>query len=197
MQQNIKIAMWDFNHCDPKKCSGRKLARHKHLRTLKPYTKFPGLILSPLAEKAVSPADLSIVLERGICVVDCSWARIDEINFNRLHNGKQRLLPYLLAANPVNYGRPLKLTCAEAIAGSLVICGLREQAEKILSIFKWGEAFLDLNADFFEAYSKCTNSAEIVAAQESFMVKEERDERSMFPPGSSSEEEEEEEEKED
>lgn len=191
MQQNVKIAMWDFNHCDPKRCSGRKLARHKHLRTLKPYTKFPGLILSPLAEQAVSPADLDIVLERGICVVDCSWARIDEINFSRLHNGKQRLLPYLLAANPVNYGRPLKLTCAEAIAGSLVICGLREQAEKILSIFKWGEAFFEVNEQFFEAYSKCSNSAEIVEAQQSFMQRdeEEEDERSMFPPSSSSEEE--------
>lgn len=29
------VAMWDLNHCDPKKCSGRKLARHNLIKNLK------------------------------------------------------------------------------------------------------------------------------------------------------------------
>lgn len=29
------VAMWDLNHCDPKKCSGRKLSRHNLIKTLK------------------------------------------------------------------------------------------------------------------------------------------------------------------
>lgn len=32
---NFTVAMWDLNHCDPKKCSGRKLARHNLIKTLK------------------------------------------------------------------------------------------------------------------------------------------------------------------
>lgn len=32
---NFTVAIWDLNHCDPKKCSGRKLARHNLIKNLK------------------------------------------------------------------------------------------------------------------------------------------------------------------
>jgi pre-rRNA-processing protein TSR3 len=32
---DFNVAMWDLNQCDPKKCSGRKLARHRLIRNLK------------------------------------------------------------------------------------------------------------------------------------------------------------------
>lgn len=34
-EANFSVAMWDLNHCDPKKCSGRKLSRLRLIKTLK------------------------------------------------------------------------------------------------------------------------------------------------------------------
>lgn len=70
----IKLAMWDFNQCDPKRCSGRKLARFGMLKCLRLNQKFGGLILSPFGKKSVSPADREIVDKFGICAIDCNFS---------------------------------------------------------------------------------------------------------------------------
>ena len=57
-----------------------------------------------------------------------------------------RKLPNIVPANPVNSGKIGKLSTAEAIASALMICGNRSQAEKLMSVFKWGPAFLALNS---------------------------------------------------
>ena len=47
--------MWDMEHCDPKKCSGRKLAKFKLINTLKLGQKFNGIVLTPVGEQVRDP----------------------------------------------------------------------------------------------------------------------------------------------
>ena len=78
------------------------------------------------------------------------------------------MLPLLLAANPVNWGKPGKLSTVEALAASLVLMNQKEQARELLSKFRWGEGFLDLNKEPLQAYSEAKSSAELVALQFEF-----------------------------
>jgi pre-rRNA-processing protein TSR3 len=108
-----------------------------------------------------------------------------------------RLLPFFVAANPINYGKPCKLSCVEAIAAALYITGMKEQALWYLSKFSWGHSFIKLNEELLEAYAKCANSKEILEVQNAYLekVQKEKDERNFQPdwPSSSSSSEEDEE----
>tara|TARA_B100000925_G_scaffold33407_1_gene22158 strand:+ start:553 stop:816 length:264 start_codon:yes stop_codon:yes gene_type:complete len=78
------------------------------------------------------------------------------------------MLPILLAANPVNWGKPGRLSTIEAIAATLVLAGHDEQAEHILGCVRWGIRFLELNAEPLEAYSSARSSAELINLQFEF-----------------------------
>jgi len=156
---------------DPDKCTARRLERfdlvalHRSDRGT-PY----GVVLNPHAERALSPADAD--LDR-LVALDCSWESAGEAMFSL--SGRHRALPFLVAANPVNYGRPFRLTTVEALAAGLVILGHRAQAEEILEPFRWGETFLTLNEEPLRRYAACSDSAEVVAVQSEYLAAGESD----------------------
>lgn len=167
---SVPLAMWDFGQCDAKRCTGRKLSRLRVLKTLRTAQGWAGVVLTPTGKRTVSPQDAEIVKENGVCVVDCSWAALQDVPFQKLRTPEPRLLPYLVAANPVNYGKPWKLSCAEAIAAALFIAGLPEEAEKVMGCFKWGKSFLELNAELLDMYSRCKDGEEVIEAQNKYMA---------------------------
>ena len=147
MSFDIRILCFDQD--DPKKCTAKRLERfnlsdnHSTFKTLPPM----GLVLDPFSEKILSGVDIPLAEVGGIVGVDCSWNRASE-TFSRLRlmGLEPRRLPLVTPANPVNSGKVGKLTTAEAIASALLICKQPEQAQKMMSVFKWGPAFLKLNS---------------------------------------------------
>lgn len=171
----IHLAMWDFGQCDGKRCTGRKLCRLGYMKDMRVGQSFRGVVLSPMGERSVSAEDREHVIASGVSVIDCSWALIDSIPFSKLRGGFHRLLPFLVAANPVNYGRPLKLSCAEAAAATLYITGFKEEAEQVMSKFKWGHSFFEVNRTLLDRYAACANSAEVVKVQNDWIEECERE----------------------
>jgi pre-rRNA-processing protein TSR3 len=127
------------------------------------------VLLDPTADQAISPADRHIA-RFGVCVLDCTWTEVERL-FPLLKSKrmKGRALPYLLAANPVNYGRPFMLSSAEAFVAALYILGNREQAGEVAAKFKWGDTFLTLNHEPLEAYAAAKDSADVIRIQGDFM----------------------------
>jgi len=154
---------------DPKKCSARKLARFELATLHKTTRETPsGIVLNPFAEQALSPAD-SEAADRLIAL-DCSWETAEQEAFDL--GGVHRSLPFLVASNPVNYGTPFQLNTVEAFAGALVILGEREKAEEILSKFRWGDTFLELNAEPLRRYAACDDSAAVIDVQDDYLADE-------------------------
>lgn len=98
-----------------------------------------------MADIHLSPGDRDIVSQLGLAVVDCSWAELKASKFERLRARNTRLLPFMIATNPVKYGSPFTLSCAEAFAAALAITGYQHYAEAMMSQFNWGLHFLPMN----------------------------------------------------
>lgn len=122
------------------------------------------LLLDPRAS-VISPADKSWVT--SITALDCSWEFLDAINADRWQG--RRALPFLVAANPVNFGKPFTLTSVEALAAALVILGDKKQAEAILAKFNWGLHFLELNAEPLAEYAAAKDSEEVLKIQGEYL----------------------------
>ncbi|GAA5928310.1 ribosome biogenesis protein TSR3 [Sporobolomyces koalae] len=174
LTSRVPVAMWDFDHCDPKRCSGKKLARMQLMQDLRVGQKFQGIVMSPKGTQVVSPSDRSIVETLGVAVVECSWARLDEVPFQKIRSPHERMLPYVIATNPVNYGKPYKLNCVEAIAAALYITGFDEQADLLLSKFGWGHSFWEVNGRIIERYKTCDSPESVLEMQQAIVGEMER-----------------------
>ena len=159
---------------DPKKNTAVKLSKRRQLKLHEKFNRLPrkGIILEPLCGKVLGPEDHSLLLEEGGSLVglDCSWAQIEDsvskvMNQTKL---KPRTLPLLLAANPVNWGKPSKLTTAEALSAALYLVGEERQSRSLLAAFSWGEQFFVLNKEPLDAYRSASSSAELVDLQFEF-----------------------------
>lgn len=175
----IRMGMWDFAQCDPKRCSGRKLCRLKVIEEFRVGQKFRGIILTPSGTRVISPADKEIVKQSGLAVVDCSWAELEKVPFAKLPKGNERLLPFLVAANTVNYGKPYKLNCAEALIAGLLICGFKEDAQKLMDKFSYGEEFYRLNEALWEIYAACEDGEQVLKAQNEYLKKIDEEDAAM------------------
>ena len=61
-----------------------------------------------------------------------------------------------------------ELSTVEALAASLYLLGRVDQCKELLSKFRWGGRFLELNKEPLEAYAGAKSSAELVSLQFEF-----------------------------
>jgi len=162
----IPLYAYRDNSCDPRKCTVKKLERAGFLRIFSRLSQVPRntLLLDPTAEQALSPADRFV---RSITVLDCSWEVLDtgKVSSWRI----RRALPFLVAANPVNFGKTCKLSSVEAIAAALFIIGERARAEMLLSKVSWGIRFLEVNREPLDLYAAARDSTEVVTIQAAYL----------------------------
>lgn len=137
--------------------------------------KHSGVIISPNAKQTISPADRELMEQYGAAVVECSWARVKEVPWPKIGGKCERLLPYLVAANSVNYGKPWRLNCVEALGAAFYICGHPEWAEEVLSHFSYGQSFLDINSSILKRYAACQDEAEMKKTEEAWMARLEKE----------------------
>ncbi|MFQ6010577.1 MAG: DUF367 family protein [Nitrososphaerales archaeon] len=162
----MKVYVCLLKQDDPKKCTARKLAQKGHAIAIHSMKRLPrsSIVLHPFASRILSRTDAGT---RSLGVIDCSWVNA-QATFNGKIKGLPRRLPLLLAGNPTNYAKIGKLSSAEALAAALDIMGNKIFAQKVMSIFKWGTTFLDLNSEPLREYSRATSQDEIKSLEQDF-----------------------------
>jgi rRNA small subunit aminocarboxypropyltransferase len=154
------------NSCDPRKCTVKKLEKAGFLKIFTKISQIPRntLLLDPTAEQALSPADKYV---KSITVLDCSWLVLD---MGKVRSWRiRRALPFLIAANPVNFGKPCVLSSVEALAAALYIIGEKDRAIELLSKVSWGLRFLEVNKEPLDMYTNAKDSSEVIKIQELYI----------------------------
>ena len=174
MQDRVPLHVIHLDQDDPRKCTARKMHSMELVSLHESPSESPrrGFLLDPRSTTILGPEDRALIdLGGSIVVLDCSWKRIDESldKIGRMTSLEGRSLPFLLAANPVSWGRVGRLSSVEALGASLAILGRWDQAAKVLEPFKFGEQFLDLNKEPLDAYSNAESRDRIEELQYEFL----------------------------
>ncbi len=148
---------------DPSKSTMLKLKRMGLARMVPLRDIRISMCLTPFAGSYITKADRSLAIRSGLSVIDGSWNLIGGIEGIRLKY--PRKLPLLVPVNPVNFGKPGKLSSVEAMAAALYILGFRETGLGILSKFNWGQHFYTVNANPLQDYGECNDQECIERAQ--------------------------------
>lgn len=168
---SLRLVVFHVSQDDPKKNTARKLARFELVELTDKLAGVPrgAILLDPYCEKALSREDEKAARERGIVALDCSWKLAEQVFPQAREKLVPRALPYMLAANPVNWGKAMMLSTAEALAASAYILGEKAQAEMLMSKFIWGPTFLTLNKNPLDDYAAAQTSREVVAAMHQYI----------------------------
>ncbi len=171
MKQTIQLVVYHANEDDPKKCTAKKLHRFGYAVLQKNIRRIPhqAILLNPFAEQSISREDLDVARAHGVVALDCSWKTAEQTFLSLETKTVPRALPFLLAANPVNYGKAFQLSTLEAFAAALYIMGEVEQAYEIMRIYTWGPRFLELNREPLEEYRHAKDSAEVVRLMQQYI----------------------------
>lgn len=168
----VKVYVVRYGSDDPRKSTALKLVR-KGLAIKASLADVPRccVLLTVFSDNVLSPSDRDLVEKCGIVVIDSSWKKDVKLieRLSRMWKGPKRILPALVAGNPINYGSISVLSSAEAVAAALYVTGFVEDSQKVLSQFKWGRVFLDLNRDLLEAYRRALSVEEVLKVQEGFL----------------------------
>lgn len=167
----LRLVVYHVSQDDPKKNTARKLARFQLAELVERVDRMPrgAILLDPYAERALSPEDIQIAQTRGVVALDCSWRLAEQVFPKARKKAESRALPYLMAANPVNYGKAFQLSTAEALAATCAILREPDQAASLMSKFIWGPTFLALNANPLRDYASSETSREVVAHMQDYL----------------------------
>lgn len=135
---------------NPRKCTALRLVKFGFAELV---SKPIGILLNPFSKNCLSRKDRA----QALTALDVSWNLLRSFPPYE----PSRRLPFLIAVNPTNYGKPFKLSTAEAFASALWILGYKKKAREILSKFKWGEHFFEVNEWKLERYAKAKDEDEV------------------------------------
>ena len=161
----MRAVVYHASQCAPKKCTALKLARFGLIKVVRTLRALPrrGVLLNPFSPVPLCRRDAGT----AIVALDCSWEHAVEV-FRRCRRLRSRRLPLLVPGNPVNYGKPAKLSTVEALASAMYILGSPEDAQRLLSKFSWGHTFTSLNRELLEAYMRAQSPEEVLEIEKEY-----------------------------